>query len=91
MGVDGGDRCRQRYESRCSLCYLSGENRPGARRQSGWYLENGRSDPDDRRTVEKAGIKDRPTLSEIFNGDANPPHLAFAEDVQDAIENIVLP
>ena len=37
----------------------------------------------------KAGIKDRPTLSEIFNGDANPPHLAFAEDVQDAIENIV--
>jgi phosphatidylserine/phosphatidylglycerophosphate/cardiolipin synthase-like enzyme len=37
----------------------------------------------------KAGIKDRPALSEIFNGDANPPHLAFAEDVQDAIENIV--
>jgi V8-like Glu-specific endopeptidase len=37
---------------------------------------------------QKTGIVDRPKLAEIFHGDQNPPRLAFAEDIQDAVNNI---
>jgi hypothetical protein len=38
---------------------------------------------------QKAGIIDRPKLAEIFNGDQNPPNLAFADDFEDAVDHIV--
>lgn len=38
---------------------------------------------------QKAGIVERPKVVEIFNGDQDPPNLAFAEDFEDAVNNIV--
>jgi V8-like Glu-specific endopeptidase len=36
----------------------------------------------------RAGIAARPALKEIFNGDQKPPDLAFADDIQDALDHI---
>jgi hypothetical protein len=38
---------------------------------------------------QKAGITDRPKLAQIFNGDQNPPDLAFADDFEDAVDHVV--